>query len=57
MVEKLLNNTTTYGKIRASHEGLLHSSTLMKMNVYIENTHFQYDNHRAWVICITTFRY
>ena len=28
MVEKILNNTTTYGKIRASHEGLLHSSTL-----------------------------
>ena len=28
MVEKILNNTTTYGKIRASHEGSLHSSTL-----------------------------
>ena len=28
MVEKILNTTTTYGKIRASHEGLLHSSTL-----------------------------
>ena len=28
MVEKILNNTTPYGKIRASHEGLLHSSTL-----------------------------
>ena len=27
-VEKLLNNTTPYGKIRASHEGSLHSSTL-----------------------------
>ena len=29
MVEKILNNTTPYGKIRASHEGSLHSSTLM----------------------------
>ena len=30
MVEKILNNTTPYGKIRASHEGSLHSSTLNK---------------------------
>ena len=28
MVEKILNNTTPYGKIRASYEGSLHSSTL-----------------------------
>ena len=28
MVEKILNNTTPYGKIRASHECSLHSSTL-----------------------------
>ena len=28
MVEKILNNITPYGKIRASHEGSLHSSTL-----------------------------
>ena len=28
MVEKILNNTTPYGKIRALHEGSLHSSTL-----------------------------
>ena len=28
MIEKILNNTTPYGKIRASHEGTLHSSTL-----------------------------
>ena len=27
MVEKILNNTTPYGKIRASHEGSLHSPT------------------------------
>ena len=26
MVEKILNNTTPYGKIRASHEGSLHSN-------------------------------
>ena len=31
MVEKILNNTTPYGKIRASHEGSLHSSTLNHM--------------------------
>ena len=30
MVQKILNNTTPYGKIRASHEGSLHSSTLIK---------------------------
>ena len=29
MVEKILNNTTPYGKIRASYEGSLHSSTLI----------------------------
>ena len=29
MVEKILNNTTPYGKFRASHEGSLHSSTLI----------------------------
>ena len=28
MVEKILKNTTPYGKIRAPHEGWLHSSTL-----------------------------
>ena len=31
MVEKILNNTTPYGKIRASHEGSLHSSTLNRL--------------------------
>ena len=36
MVEKILNNTTPYGKIRASHEGSLHSSTLRRL---IGNTH------------------
>ena len=32
MVEKILNNTTPYRKIRASHEGSLHSSTLKVKN-------------------------
>ena len=37
MVEKILNNTTPYGKIRASDEGSLHSSTLICVqNVSIE---------------------
>ena len=33
MVEKILNNATPYGKIRASHEGSLHSSTLSERNL------------------------
>ena len=32
MIDKILNNTTPYGKIRASHEGSLHSPTLIKDN-------------------------
>ena len=35
MVEKILNNTTPYGKIRASREGLLHSSTLSKITIVL----------------------
>ena len=35
MVEKILNNTTPYGKIRASHEGSLHSSTLKYFRLII----------------------
>ena len=31
MVEKILNNTNPYGKIRASREGWLHSSTLIRV--------------------------
>ena len=37
MVEKILNNTTPYGKIRASHDGSLHSSTL-KVKLYDSNS-------------------
>ena len=33
MVEKILNNTTPYGKIWASHEGSLHSSTLITQQI------------------------
>ena len=36
MVEKILNNTTPYGKFRASHEGSLHSSTLNTRLCYRE---------------------
>ena len=35
MVEKILNNTTPYGKIRASHEGSLHSSTLNGVHIRV----------------------
>ena len=38
MVEKILNNTTPYGKIRASHEGSFHSSTLSELR-YFKNRH------------------
>ena len=34
MVEKILNNTTPYRKIRASHEGSLHSSTLNSCMIF-----------------------
>ena len=36
MVEKILNITTPYGKIRASHEGSLHSSTLRNIHTKFE---------------------
>ena len=35
MVEKILNNTIPYGKIRASHEGSLHSSTLTQILIEV----------------------
>ena len=38
MVEKILNNTTPYGKSRASYEGSLHSSTLIQYAVYTRVT-------------------
>ena len=49
MVEKILNNTTPYGKIRASHEGSLHSSTLiahidMDVNVFSFSIHNYCEN-------------
>ena len=37
MVEEILNNTTPYGKIRASNEGSLHSSTLKELLIPSEN--------------------
>ena len=39
IVEKHLNNTTPFGKIRASHEGSLHSSTL---KVLVKTTSLPY---------------
>ena len=35
MLEKILNNTTPYGKSRASYEGSLHSSNLTTQNAHI----------------------
>ena len=40
MVEKILNNTTPYGKIWASHEGSLHSSTLIVLARFMLNKLF-----------------
>ena len=40
MVEKILNNTTPYGKNRASHEGSLHSSTLTEDSLKEKYTQF-----------------
>ena len=40
MVEKILNDTTPYGKIRASHEGSLHSSTLRWAHKHAENVRY-----------------
>ena len=39
MVEKILNNTTPYGKIWASHEGSLHSSTLKRSGMFQSLNH------------------
>ena len=50
MVEKILNNTTPYGKIRASHEGWLHSSTLKSQSS--EVSYFKIINiHILKMIC------
>ena len=38
MVEKILNNTTPYGKIWASHEGSLHSSTLIEHDSFVKKS-------------------
>ena len=35
MVKKILNNTTPYGEIRASHEGSLHSSALRLVDYHV----------------------
>ena len=54
MVEKIFNNTTPYGKIRASHEGSLHSSTLKLLNqltwkMTTESMSYVFINH-VWVL-------
>ena len=42
MIEKILNNTTPYGKIRASHEGSLHSSTLNRNVFFLKKTFLKF---------------
>ena len=52
MVEKILNNTTPYGKIRASHEGSLHYSTLSH---FVSRPRFiKYYNIIKWCKIINT---
>ena len=55
MVEKILNNTTPYRKIRASHEGSLHSSTLKLYQApYNISTYFSVHNKWSYENNFTT---
>ena len=51
MVEKILNNTTPYGEIRASHEGSLHSSTLTCLASYVEAERLMVSIHFMSALC------
>ena len=58
MVEKILNNTTPYGKIRASHEGALHSSTLNRLCVALSSMSlFLYINITQIEVSVTLFAF
>ena len=50
MVEKILNNTTSYGKIRASHKGSLHSSTLSDISLSLNNMTIKNPNTQTIII-------
>ena len=50
MVEQILNNTTPYGKIRASHEGSLHSSTLTKHLIFLNDLSIKTERHASFNI-------
>ena len=50
MVEKILNNTTPFRKIRASHEGSLHSSTLTHVVENPYQSHLKHDLRIIWSI-------
>ena len=52
MVEKILNNTTPYGKNRASHEGSLHSSTLSQRRDFTLGSHLKYKNRIYYILNI-----
>ena len=52
MIEKILNNTTPYGKIRASHEGSLHSSTLIGCKFTCTST---YKTYQLYIIRCNLF--
>ena len=49
MVEKILNSITPYGEIMASHEGLLHSSTLKRS---VSHSIFTFDSSELCVLNI-----
>ena len=52
MVEKILNDTTPYGKIRASHEGSLHSSTLIRTFPFLFKRTALPNVKRACLLCL-----
>ena len=56
MVEKILNNTTPYGKIRASHEGSLHSSTLNADKMIQPRPHNIFWFYKRWQPIYTELR-
>ena len=55
MIIKILNNTTPYGKIMASHEGSLHSSTLTRfinINTATCTLHFNLFANKHTCVCL-----
>ena len=56
MIIKILNNTTPYGKIMASHEGSLHSSTLKRKVHFIKSQYAEHEKQTCVQRCTITVR-